>query len=199
MALADTVRRRSPPPLPVKFRLDAQPWSLIDKETVLLLRNLTNHEIRGDFKDNGNGAGSLFRHLIDDVNDGTEPVEGWWAIVAWPEGSRFSGPIAWCLLRPERRHLPGPTVNLGTYVRHDWRRRGLGRALANEATRLAHLLGFKHIVASPWNKRSEAFFKGLCCNITCQYTPGMAGTAEFNVPEHRPARLPWRCRPPEIT
>lgn len=199
MALADSLPvTRRPPPLPVSLRLEAEPWTSLPKPVILALRrDLTNDGGRGDTKDDGVSAGSLFRELIDDYNLGITHADDWWAITVWPEGSRYNGPIAWMLLRPEARHLP--TFRVGAYTHPAWRKRGIARLLNNEATRLAHRLGYKRLVASPWNARSDAFFRATGYAILCPYGGGMSALAEIDVPEDLPARLPWRCRSPENT
>jgi GNAT superfamily N-acetyltransferase len=192
-----TRRYRDPvPPLPVSFRLDTQPWVALSRETVGLLRvNLTNHETRGDCKDDGVPAGSQFKRLIDEANEGEVSTLDWHTVIAWPEGSRFPGPIAWCLLRPVRCYLP--TLRIGTYTSPRWRRRNIGRVLINEAVRLAHQLGIQRVVASPWNDTSLGFFTSVGFEVLCRHGGGMSGLAELDVPATRPNRLPWRCRAPE--
>jgi GNAT superfamily N-acetyltransferase len=170
----------------------------LDKRVILDLRlNLTNSEERGDYKDDGHGAGSLFKDLIDDYNLGLNPGGDWWAITVWPEGSRFSGPVAWCLLRPRLGYVP--SLVMGFYTHPNWRQRGIAKLLNNEAARLAHQLGYKRLVASPWNERSLAFFSAAGYDIITRCGGGMSGLAQLDIPEARPSRLPWRCRPPEST
>jgi len=188
--------RSVPPPLPVSLRLEAEPWSSLPKNLILDLRNrLTNNEGRDDRKDDGRGAGSLFRELIDDYNMGIISGHEWWAITVWPSSSFWRGPVAWMLLRPEPRYLP--TLRVGTYTDPSWRNRGLGKLLNNEAMRVGHQQGYKRLVASPWNKRSDAFFRAAGYAVLCPYGGGLSALAELDIPEECPARLPWRCRPPE--
>jgi len=198
MALASIQRvNGGPPPLPVSLRLEATRWGDLDRSTVNALKlNLTNNGARGDLKDDGVPAGSLFRKLIDDAQLGIANTSEWWAVTAWPGGSLYAGPVAWCLLRPEVRHLP--TLRTGFYTGPQWRARGIARLLNNEAARLAHQLGYKRLVASPWNARSLAFFRAAGYGILCTYGGGMSSLAEMEIDE-KPARLPWRCRLPEAT
>jgi GNAT superfamily N-acetyltransferase len=189
---------RRPPPLPVNLRLEAEPWERLPKQLLLSLRlNLTNSADRGDCKDDGVGAGSAFRELIDDYNMGIVPATGWWAITVWPEGSRYEGPIAWCLLRPRDNSVR--SLVMGFYTHPTWRQRGIARLLNNEAARLAHQLGYKRLVASPWNERSVAFFRSVGYESIIKSGGGLHGYAELNITDERPARLPWRCRAPEHT
>jgi GNAT superfamily N-acetyltransferase len=166
------------------------------KNLILDLRmRLTNNECRGDYKDDGHGAGSLFKELIDDYNMGVISGQDWWAITAWPD-SRFRGPVAWCLLRPEPRYLP--TLRVGTYTAPEWRRRGIGKLLMNECVRLAQRQGYERVIASPWNVQSLSFFSSAGFGIVTRHGGGMSGLAEVDVPREPVARLPWRCRPPEV-
>ena len=189
--------RAIPPPIPVSLRLEAEPWAKLPRELVRDLRfRLTNNEARGDTKDNGHGVSSLFKELIDDESIGVISGDDWWAITVWPAGSR-PGPVAWCLLRPEGGHRT-PTFRIGSYTAPEWRSRGIGRMMVNEAARLAHRFGFHKLTASPWNKRSESFFKSAGFDIIVSPSGGgMSGLAEMYV-NSAPARVPWRCRPPEV-
>jgi len=184
-----------PPPLPVSLRLESEPWTALPKQLIQDLRlRLTNHECRGDVKDDGIGAGSRMRELIDDYNMGIFDGEGWWAITAWPVGSR-PGPIGWCLLTPDQYHLT--TLRTAFYVDPAWRKRGIGAMLANEAARTAHRRGYNRLSASPWNRRSLSFFRSAGFTILATHASGFGGAAEILINEP-PPRLPWRCRPPEF-
>lgn len=187
-----------PPPLPVSLRLEAEPWHALPKQLILDLRNrLTNSGERGDLTDVGANAGSLMRELIDDYNIGVANATDWWVITVWPQGSQHRGPVAWCLLRPEPSRY-APTFRIAVYTSPAWRKRGLGALLVNEATRLSHRLGIGRITASPWNGRSDTFFKSAGFQLVCARSEGMSALAELDVPSECPARLPWRCRPPEV-
>jgi GNAT superfamily N-acetyltransferase len=198
--------RALPPPLPVSLRLDTQPWHDVPGQLLLDLRlNLTNHVARGDRKDDGEPAGSLFRELIDDHNIGLANSEGWWIVTCWPDvmhavQPRALLPVAWMLMRPEARYLR-PTFRVGAYTHPSWRQRGVGKLLNNEAVRLAHRLGYKRLVAVPWNAKSTSFFRSVgydtpygCDNSVHSVRPV---AVKLDVPDACPARLPWRCRPPE--
>ncbi len=188
--------RALPPPLPVNLRLECAEWDKLPKSLILDLRlRLTNNECRGDLKDDGHGAGSLFRELIDDYNMGVVSAKDWWAITVWPESSRFKGPIAWCLLRPEPRYTP--TFRIGVYTAPEWRKRGIGRLLINESLQVAQRLGYERIIASPWNYRSLSFFRSAGLETVTLPMPGMSGLAEIDVPSEPVPRLPLRCRSPE--
>ena len=186
--------RPVPPPLPVSLRLESEPWNFLSKSLVFDLRmHLTNSGDRGDLKDDGVGAGSLFRDLIDQYNDGLQSGQDWWAVTAWQSSDRLE-PIAWCLLRPESSCVV-PTFRTGIYTQARWRNRGIGRILINESIRLGHRLGYSRLVASPWNQRSESFFESAGFSTIAPRCGAMSGLAEFDINDC-PDRLPWRCRPP---
>ena len=190
--------RSVPPPLPVSLRLECQPFSSLTRELVRDLRNrLTNSDSRGDCKDDGVGAGSLMRGLIDDANTHLygNPDE-WWVITVWPQGSQHKGPVAWCLLRPES--CACPTLRCAFYTASAWRNRGIGALLVNESLHLARRLGYDRLCASPWNARSRSFFKSAGFETICAGGGGMSALVEYDVPEELPARPPWRCRQPEV-
>lgn len=126
------------------------------------LTALTNSPDRGDRRDSGTPAGSLFRNQLDDRLMG-ESFPNSHVVIA-KHGFRTAG---WAMVTrhdidPDTgRKLTVPSGQVGFYVHPDFRRQGVGRCLLREAQDLARIIGIGRLLANPWNKSSAAFFKSV--------------------------------------
>lgn len=147
------------------------------------LAALTNHPDRGDKRDSGDPAGSLFRNQLDDRLMG-ESFPNSQVIIA-KEAFRYAG---WCMVTrydidPDSgRKLNVPSGQVGFYVHPDFRRLGLGKSLLLEAQDLARKTGIGRLLANPWNKSSAAFFKSVGFDeVECYVTGWNHGVASIDV------------------
>lgn len=149
------------------------------------LHGLTNDPQRGDVRDTGSAAGSLFRNQLDDRLCG-ESFPNSEVIIARPKWNlRYAG---WCMMTrhdidPETgRRLLVPSAQVGFYVHPDFRRQGLGRRLIQEAQDLARKTGVGRLLANPWNASSRTFF--LSCGfqeLQCYVSGFSGGMAAYEV------------------
>lgn len=176
--------------LRARLRLEAQPLASLSKALLRTLGGqLTNSKGRGDLLDDGTFGGSgMLETVAMALQD--RPTADAWAITCWVDAPLRAAPLAWCTLATEG-HCHVPTLGCAFYVAPGWRRRGLGRLLVNEGTRLAHQLGYRRLIGFPWNSSSSAFYSGLGFDIVSTQCGSMTGLAELAVPDQRPKRMPW--------
>jgi GNAT superfamily N-acetyltransferase len=140
------------------------------------LCGLTNDPDRGDIRDDGSWAGSLFRSQLDERLMG-ESFPNSHIVLA--THFRYAG---WCMvtrhdLDPNTgRKLQVPSATVGFYVHPDFRRQGVGRRLIQEACEVAQKNGIGRLLANPWNQRSLSFFQSCGFEPLDGYCiPGWAG------------------------
>lgn len=148
------------------------------------LHELTNSPLRGDVRDNGDGAGSHFRNVLDDALCGESHPHSW--VVVARDRFRVAG---WSMVTSHLRdpldgkRLSVPTGAVGFYVHPDFRRQGLGLCLIQEVSEVARINGMGRLLANPWNRTSNSFFQAAGFIDISPYIPGWAkGTSVLELP-----------------
>ena len=145
------------------MRFVTAPFNDLDTATLQALLPLTNCATRGDTRDGSTRSGSSFRRYLQDRLRGFPLQDDSWAIVAYDNDV----PAAWCVVAglaedPDSGDpVEVPTMSVGFYVARSHRRRGLGREVLQVARAFAREKGARQLVASPWNKASNAFFASM--------------------------------------
>lgn len=141
--------------------------------TLKALYHLTNAPERGDVRDSGFAAGSLFRNQLDERLMGESFPNT--TVVLAKHHFRLAG---WSMLTrhdldPDTgRKLLVPSAQVGFYVHPDFRRQGLGKQLLQEAQVTARKLGIGRLLANPWNKSSHSFFHSCGFEDVQEYVSG---------------------------
>lgn len=165
------------------MRISVHRFDDLSKITLRNLAFLTNSGDRGDVRDNGTSAGSLFRNQIDDRLMGESFPNS--HVVLAKEHFKYAG---WAMVTrhdidPDTgRKLHVPSGQVGFYVHPDFRRQGLGRSLLLEAQEVARKTGIGRLLANPWNKSSAAFFKSVGFDeVECYVTGWSHGIAALDI------------------
>jgi len=159
-----------------------------DLSPVVLRRlyDLTNSPDRGDVRDDGLSAGSLFRSQLDDRLMG-ESFPNSHVVLA--SHFRYAG---WCMVTRHDfdletgRRLTVPNAMVGFYVRPEFRRQGVGKRLIQEASEVARKNGVGRLLANTWNKSSRSFFLSCGFEEVEFYVPGwVRGVAALDLQPYR--------------
>jgi GNAT superfamily N-acetyltransferase len=142
------------------MKFTTTPFDDLPEWSLRRLMGLTNDVARGDVRDTGRSAASVFKRKLDERLMG-ERFPDTWAIIA-KDRFRHAG---WCLLQrhpyvdPEYgQPITVPTASIGFYVHPDYRRQGLGFRLIQEASDHARNIGAARLLANTWNRSSRSFF-----------------------------------------
>lgn len=148
----------------------------LDPTILKRLFELTNSPDRGDRRDTGDAAGSLFRNQLDDRLCGESFPNS--HVVLARHHVRLAG---WSMVTrhdidPDTgKRLVVPSGQVGFYVHPNYRRQGLGKQLLQGAQDLAREIGIGRLLANPWNKSSAAFFKSVGFEEVTEYISGWRG------------------------
>lgn len=157
----------------IRYRI--RRFDSLDRSMLLNLQGLTNSGDRGDVKDDGRGAGSVFRRYLDERLCGQSNLpHDCWAVLAYD----WLDLCAWSMLTrrdrdPEGRAFSTPPGVVGFYVRPTHRRRGLGLGLIQRTSDHARKNGMQRLLANPWNRSSLSFFLSAGFTVMEEYVPGV--------------------------